>query len=157
MTFFHDLYQSPALPVAPNGALDRWQRGADELFPSIVARSPLRLWHPGDAIPRAEKRLLIGVATWSAHDMKLLDAVAAALQAPHPPLTVDVFNVADCPTADSFKEYIPGIDGIYQTPIVGLWSDGQLVEKATGFAGRELIAKAAICEELAQRNAAGGP
>jgi hypothetical protein len=84
---------------------------------------------------------LIGVVTWSAYDMKLLDAVSRVLQRPPSGLTVEVFNVADCSSPEAFDRYVPGTGRVFQTPVVGLWSDGQLVDKATGRTGRELVAR----------------
>src|SRR5207249_3483682 len=76
----------------------------------------------------------------SAYGMKLLDAVSQALQTPPFDLTVEVFNVADCSPPETFDRYVPGIGHVFQTPVVGLWSEGHLVDKATGRAGRELVA-----------------
>jgi hypothetical protein len=42
---------------------------------------------------------------------------------------------------DGLDRYVPGTGRVFQTPVVGLWSDGQLVDKATGRTGRELVAR----------------
>jgi hypothetical protein len=141
MTLFQDFYRSPLTPVSPDGSLAARQSALDAYFPTIVSRSPLHLWSPGDPIPRQGNRLLIGVATWSASDMRLLDAIAQALHERAPALAVDVFNVAECRAPADFDRYVPGIGAVLQTPVVGLWSEGRLVEKASGFAGRELAAR----------------
>jgi hypothetical protein len=134
MTLFQDFYQSPSLQGQPSA-------GLDERFPSAVAGSPLRLWSPGDPIPRQGQWLLVGVATWSAHDMQLLDAVSQALEGGPTGLAVSVFNVANCQSADAFEVYVPGVGSVFHTPVVGLWSEGKLVEKASGRAGRDLVAR----------------
>jgi hypothetical protein len=141
MTVFSNLVRSPLPQSSPDGSLEQWQKGVDVLFPSAVSRSPFRLWSPGDPIPATGDRLLIGVATWSAHDLVLLDTVSQALQTRPPGLAVDVFNVADCASPQAFERYVPGIGNVFHTPVVGLWSNGRLVEKASGKAGRELVAQ----------------
>jgi hypothetical protein len=143
MNTFHDLSSSLNPSEQRDGSLGLGQQKLDERFPAIVSASPLRLWSPGNPIPATSKRLLIGVATWSAYDMQLLDAVSQALQRSPFDLTIEVFNVADCHSPEAFEEYVPGIGRVLQTPIVGLWSDGMVVDKATGRAGRELVARVA--------------
>jgi putative restriction endonuclease len=139
MTVFSDLVRSPSLQASPDGSLGQWQREVDALFPAAVSKSPFRLWSPGDPIPATGDRLLIGVATWSAQDLALLDAVSQALATRRPGLVVDVFNVAECPSPQAFERYVPGMGNVFHTPVVGLWSDGRLVDKASGKVGRELI------------------
>jgi hypothetical protein len=141
MTPFTDLAESPALPESPDGSLAARQGALDALFPAAVAHSPLRLWAPGDPVPARGDRLLIGIATWSGRDMALLDAVSQSLRDRHPPVTIEVFNVAGCASPDVFDRYVPGIGAVYHTPVVGLWSEGRLVDKASGKAGHDLIAR----------------
>lgn len=141
MTTFYDLSQALTSSGRPDGSLGPGQKKLDDRFPSAVSTSPFRLWSPGDPIPAGGKRLLIGVATWSAYDMKLLDAVSQALPRLPAGLTVEVFNVADCSSPEAFDQYVPGIGSVFHTPVVGLWCDGKLVDKATGRAGRELVAR----------------
>jgi hypothetical protein len=140
MTTFSDLSGALTPSAQRDGSLGMGQRNLDDRFACVVSTSPFRLWSPGSPIPAQGKRLLIGVATWSAYDMKLLDAVAPALQRLPGNLTVEVFNVADCSSPEAFDQYVPGIGRVFHTPVVGLWSDGQLVDKATGRMGRELVA-----------------
>jgi hypothetical protein len=141
MTTFSDLSQALTPSGQRDGSLGVSQKSLDDRFPSAVSTSPFRLWSPGNPIPAKGKRLLIGVATWSAYDMKLLDAVSQVPQRPPSDLTVEVFNVADCSSPEAFDRYVPGTGRVFQTPVVGPWSDGQLVDKATGRTGRELVAR----------------
>jgi hypothetical protein len=134
MNTFYDLSQALTAAAQPDGSLGKSQKIVDDRFPSLVSMSPLRLWYGGNAVPTQGKRLLIGVATWSAHDMKLLDAVAQALQRAPINLTVDVFNVADCSSPEAFDRYVPGIGRVFQTPVVGFgptanWSTKRPVER----------------------------
>jgi hypothetical protein len=141
MTTFYHLTQALTPSGQQDGSLGPSQQDLDVRFPSVVASSPFRLWSPGKAIPAKGKRLLVGVATWSAYDMRLLDAVAQALRKQPCDLTVEVFNVADCASPQAFDRYVPGIGPVFHTPVAGLWSDGNLVEQATGKPGRELVAR----------------
>jgi hypothetical protein len=141
MTPFADLLRSPLLPESRNGFVGDWQKQLDALFPSAVAASPFRLWSPGDAIPSQGRRLLIGVATWSKQDLALLDTVAQAVLTGGVPLTIEVFNVAECRSPSAFEDYIPGLGRVFQTPVVGLWSDGQQTDAGSGKSGRELIGR----------------
>lgn len=113
---------------------------ADALFTSVLAKSPLRLWAPGNPIDAEGARLLIGVATWSAQDMRWLDALSGWANLYPSGVIIDVFNVAECESPLEFARYIPGgIANVFHTPVVGLWFGGHLVEKATGKVGREVV------------------
>ena len=47
-------------------------------------------------------------------------------------IDVEVFDVLDCQTMKDFATFIPGIDKIYRTPIIGVISDGRLIDHASG-------------------------
>src|SRR5438046_1804022 len=96
MTPFQDLHRSPLAQAPVGGPLGNDQNGLDERFPLVVAQSPFRLWSPGDTVPRDGRWLLIGVATWSGSDMRLLDAVSRALREEARGAAVAVFDVAAC-------------------------------------------------------------
>lgn len=115
---------------------------ADRRFPEVVAASPFHLWRPGDPIHEQDVRYLIGVATWSGYDMRLLDVIAEAL-AVHPngsPPVIDVFNTADCQRPQDFDRYISGIGAVLHTPVVGFWHNGELACFEQGHAAREFLA-----------------
>jgi hypothetical protein len=42
---------------------------------------------------------------------------------------------------DDFDRYIPGIGEVFQTPVVGVFVGGGLVDKATGLSQSETILK----------------
>ena len=89
---------------------------ADGEFLSIVAQSPFRLWRPGDSVAEQGLRLLLGVATWSGYEMRLLDVIAAALRKEGPRgYSAEVFNTADCPNPQTFGKYIPGLGQVLHT------------------------------------------
>ncbi len=137
MTTFFDLFvghsSAPAVQDDPT-----W---ADRRFPDLVAASPFHLWQPGDPIPEHDGRYLIGVATWSGYDMRLLDVIAEALrQDSIDPPAIEVFNTADCPHQQDFDRYISGIGIVLHTPVVGFWNNGQLACFEQGHAAREFLA-----------------
>lgn len=136
MTTFFDLFASHSSSDCRDDPA-----GADRQFPAFVASSPFRLWRPGDPIATRDNRYLIGVATWSGYDMRLLDVLAEALAAhPNDPPVVEVFNTADCRHEQDFDRYIPGIGVVSHTPVVGFWHNGELAASAQGHAAREFIA-----------------
>jgi hypothetical protein len=111
-----------------------------DLFPGVVAQSPrLKLWRRGDPVPEVGRFLLVGVATWSGYDMKLLDLVE---QSPDGPEVVGVFDTAECKSDADFETRIPGINTVYQMPAVGLWEDGKLVAQGWGHEGRLIVFRA---------------
>ena len=114
---------------------------ADRRFPELVAASPFRLWRPGEPVAAKGFRVLIGVATWSGYDMRLLDAIVEAYSRyPLDLPTIDVFNIADCRNAEEFARYFPGQNEVVQTPVVGFWRDAQFYSFGQGHAARELVA-----------------
>lgn len=136
MNRFLDLFRYDTPP--PPGQIYADDRSA--LFPKAVARSTrFRLWGPDEPIPTTGTFLLIGVATWSGYDMKLLDVLE---QTPCGPDQIGVFDVQECQSAQDFEKRIPGISDVFQTPAVGLWHDGQLLASAWGHEGRKLIFRA---------------
>ena len=138
MTTFFDLFvrhsSDPAVRDDPV-----W---ADRRFPEVVASSPFHLWRPGDPIPEHGPRHLIGVATWSGYDMRLLDVIAEAIRR-HPvdPPTIDVFNTADCHSAQDFARYIPVLNEVSNTPVWSFWNNGQFHSFVQGYSAREGLAK----------------
>jgi hypothetical protein len=119
----------------------------DQLFvsrqlPSAVAKSNLHWWQLRAGAPSRGTRLLIGVAPYSAYDLKFLDLLNRAVaRAPQGAIRVDVFNTLDCKSTEDFNAIIPGIGQVFQTPVVGLWADETLKERGSGKIGRDLAGK----------------
>jgi len=123
MNRFFDLIAAPASFSPEKG----FRSDADRLFPEIVRRSHFHWWNPGDAIQATGMRILIGVATWSGYDLKLLDAVNDVLQSKLPsPIQVDVMNVGLVPDSTELHRCFPGASDFVQTPFLGVWNDGQV-------------------------------
>lgn len=136
MISFTDLLRTDLPPSAE-------QDHAEKQFPLLTGGSNLHLWRPGDAICSKGRRILIGVATYSLYDMRLLDRVDETLRGlGDQALRVDVFSTLDCKTQEDFNQYVPGIGNVWQTPVVGIWENGRLEETASGAAARRLVAQA---------------
>jgi len=127
VTTFRDL-----LRPAGNESATEGQAHARRLLPARVATSSLRWLRPGVGANGTGSRWVIGVASWSARDLELLDEIAS--NPPNAP--VYVFDAADM---DDFESVIPGLGQVFHTPVVGRWVGGQLVDRASGHAARELI------------------
>ena len=81
------------------------------------------------------EKLVVGVATWSGHDLALLDELNRFAES-HPDVRVCVFDVDR--VNGEFERFVPGIGEVGQTPVVGHWRGGVLVAKGMGYEGREL-------------------
>ena len=126
--------------LAPSGidVPSSQQEYARKQFPELVSRSNLRLWKPGDEIPNNKPRLLLGVATYSDSDMRLLDALDERVGVGTEE-RVDVFNVLDCKSQSDFAKYVPGISRVFQSPVVGVWEDGTLKRSLSGSEARHFL------------------
>ena len=90
----------------------RWpgdqQREAIRRFPEVVARSPLKLWRPGDPIPPMGDRVLIGVAAgWSLPELLILDALAEEVAQGRTTAKVEVFDLSALEDASEMDRYHP--------------------------------------------------
>jgi hypothetical protein len=136
MNSFFDLFTVCSRP-------EKWMDPgwADRLFPDVARASPMRLWRPGDPISPKGTRLLVGIATWCGYDMRLLDVMAEAMGCDSGQKhLVELFNTADCRASGDFKEYVPGLHDVLQTPVVGCWQDGNPVWTAQGYQARDRVA-----------------
>ena len=136
MSKFHDLLQT-----CTDTPVGEQQESARKSFPVVVSKSRFRLWSPGQPISAHGNRLLVGVATYSEPDLALLDLVQEAVDWDKKAPRIDVFNTLDCKSQQDFEKYIPGIGDVFQTPAVGLWQNGVLMETAWGKPARDLIAR----------------
>jgi len=94
----------------------------------------------------APDRVLLGIAVWSRYDLELLDRIEATLTETTS-FAMYVFDVDECHGgAADFERYVPGLGKVYHTPIVGIWRNGVLTSRASGFKGRQLFAETALLE-----------
>lgn len=131
-TFAELLAPDPSLTPAED------QGRASNMLPISVSRSHLH-WLASPEPPNgAGEKLVVGVATWSRYDFALLDELNV-FAASHPGFQVCVFDVDR--VGGEFERFVPDVGQVLQTPVVGRWSGGVLVEKGTGHAGREIARK----------------
>ena len=136
MTMFTDLLQGDRTL-----SIGERQRLADERFPTIAAAQGFRLWSPGDPLPPAPTRILIGIATYSRPDLELLDQLAMLRQTLRDPdsVVIEAFNVRTLRSMQDFDSYIPGIAPVAQSPVAARWSRGRLIDRAKGAQAREAL------------------
>ena len=128
--------------VEESKRLDAWDQASyisqhlQEAFPVKA----IRLWHFGEPFSREGRRIFIGVATYSLPEMRALDAlIDAASHASPINGAIDVFDTAECRNLEDLRQLVPGIGPSLHTPIVGVWEDGVLREKASGAEARKLL------------------
>ena len=112
----------------PSEAQDRARSG----FAGRVSQSKLRLRTPSVPIPQLGRLFIIGVASYASDELSLLDELEGALEDSQLNADTEVFDILDCQDMGDFARFIPGVNGVYRTPVVGVVSDGRLVDQATG-------------------------
>lgn len=122
------------------------QDAARKQFAQYVRDSKL-LEFTSQRAPKNGTFLLIGAATWSQYDMALLDQIDVVLQIDRPSrLTVFVFDLDECQSTHELNERIPGVGEAFQSPVVGLWIDGKIVQTAWGFEARKFVERIVTAE-----------
>lgn len=130
-----DLFEE-SKELRPADSYDYVRRGlAEALMGSgvLIRSSPI-------AAPQQANRILIGFAPYSLHDLKLLDAVLEkVLNSKDRKEHIEVFDVLTCQNQEAFNQFIPGIGKVIETPVVGIWENTVLVDKASGTKARNLL------------------
>jgi hypothetical protein len=109
-------------------------------IPETLAGSSISVWRRGDSISNVGWRVLIGFAPYSRQDLEPLDRLKETLgRSPSSQDSVQVFDALTCTSMSDFDAHIPGVGPVYQTPVVGIWENGVLVEKASGAKATHLI------------------
>lgn len=135
MTFRQLLNLNPRLPPGQQ------QQRAVEEFPSVVRQSHMELWQPGQDLINGDHGVWIAIATYSVLDLELLDALEAKLSCEEQKQSIYVFDVFAFPEFGDFEKYLPGIGKVFQTPIIGAWTDGILEEKLWGAEARQWLVR----------------
>jgi len=111
------------------------QKKARSDFPRQVLQSKFKLRKPSVPISESGKHFIIGIATYAAPELGLLDHLQESLRNGKSGMPdVEVFDVLDCKNLGDFEKFIPGIDGVQRTPVMGVISDGKLIDHANGLA-----------------------
>ena len=116
------------------------QEQASKRFPNIVDESHMEIWRPNDGpFEPHDQDVLIGVATYSIEDLKLLDEIEQRLRVHSAPERISVFDISAFTEMRDFERLLPGIGKVFQTPVVGFWTNGQLTERLSGAAARDWL------------------
>ena len=117
------------------------QSSARQRFAAEVRGHGMKLWQPGDPWTAVGERFLVGVAAaYSVHDLKLMDDIDAGVRSGHiVSSAVDIFDISNIGNMSEFEEYIPGMTPVTQSPVLGIWVDGQLTERLQGFKAKQRL------------------
>ena len=108
------------------------QRRAGEQFPALARSFGFEVRTANQALPHDGNLLLIGLAaSYSRPELQLLDEIAAAMERTSH-YVVGVFDVSQLQQMQDLDNFIPGLTPVYQTPVVGLWKDRELIVKKKG-------------------------
>ena len=118
------------------------QRRAELELPLVLSRSNLHFWRLGEIIISDTTRFLVGVATWSLYDLRLLDALDAEFANGNRVERVDVFDIDSCRTQEDVSAFIPNIGKVFDAPVVGVWRNELQIKHASGYEGRKLLVEA---------------
>ncbi|HUQ68033.1 MAG TPA: hypothetical protein VM165_00835 [Planctomycetaceae bacterium] len=92
---------------------------------------------PSQPIPAQGRHLILGLASYSQHDLQLLDDLAQAMML----LTADgqrlaVFDVQQCHDQRDVARFMPdGLGDIWGTPVLGIWENGNFQQRVNGVTG----------------------
>jgi hypothetical protein len=108
------------------------QSAARQRFPLIVKKSHLERRVVDDPVPCDGKYIIIGIASYSPRDLRLLDDVDAAYALWKDAAKVAVFDLMECRDMNDVGRFLLNAVDVRQTPVVEIWDDGQLVTFQTG-------------------------
>ena len=88
---------------------------------------------PIEGLPAAPQRdgVLLGVAFYSLPDLQFLDSIVIRSRDTVRDLRIDVFDVLSFKAMADFEGIFPGLRPS-MTPVIGIWKNGNLIEKDCG-------------------------
>jgi hypothetical protein len=108
------------------------QESAQRLFPAVLREHGLTLRTPGDPISTAHDTLVLGIAAcYSPHELEFLDRAWKGLKDQSDD-RIEVFDTCSVETAADLEALLPGFGEIIQTPCLGVWKRGKLVQRQFG-------------------------
>lgn len=102
------------------------------LFLQMLQEHGFREWRPGGTVPQNGLRLLLGLASYSYPDLALVQRLVDTVESRAFLGVIEFFDMLNVLTVEDLRNYIPGIGTPVQTPVAGLWVDGELVQRAAG-------------------------
>lgn len=128
-------FKSLLSPLPGEMPADTQRRAAADFAATLSANFDGRvaLREASDGIPSSGRFIVLGVATWSLHDLGLLDELTRELKS----AAVDrarlaAFDVSACESAAELERFVPGAGAVDCTPVVGVYANGKLVSVAIG-------------------------
>lgn len=121
--------------VGKNQAPKEQQEIARQKFPALVRSSSSLTLYEGDLC--SLDCMIIGVATYSNDDMKLLDGIEEKqLLKNGEKINIYVYDVTNAKNMDDINSVFKGIGNVYQTPILARYKESQCQFSASGFEAR---------------------
>lgn len=125
MSKFAELLANPA-----NRSAADIQSDAEREFSNRVSGSRL-VARKANGISPSGRSVILGVASYSPNELQMLDEMDASDGIAR--FDVQVFDVMNCRSHDDFGRFIPDAPKrVEQSPVVGVYEDGQLVRFETG-------------------------
>lgn len=113
------------------------QRRAREAFPNLVNDEFARWFYlrkPDTYVPDQGLELILGVATYSLYDLRLLDEIVEAQRGGvFRPRRVGVFDILECKKMTDVHRYLPSVDAIASTPVLATYSSGRISDFWEGY------------------------
>lgn len=137
---FHELLENPT--QCEPGPL---QSAAQRLFTSVLQQSHFKKRSVGQAIPNHGKYVIIGVASYSQAELRLLDELEANHLRWDDGYEIVVFDMMECKNMADIVQYVPPFTKVVQTPVIAVWDRGSVAATQTGLHGtREVLQKAGL-------------
>jgi hypothetical protein len=109
-------------------------------LPEVLRETKISMWDPQRAAPQSGRLILIGLAPYALLDLRLLGALTERLAHVNArEQRLEVFDILECKNMDDLEKRIPDIGKVYHSPILGIWDDGALVQRASGAQARDLM------------------
>jgi hypothetical protein len=102
----------------------------------LLATVGIPLREPNQPLLTHGRQLVLGVASFSTHDLQLLDEIAQAWdQSSTAGARLAVFDLQQCRDQEDVARFLPGEFGpVWNTPVLGVWDDGALTQRIDGVA-----------------------
>lgn len=102
-----------------------WSKASEILGGTTLART--------QGFPTAPKRdgVLLGVAFYSLPDLQFLDDIVIRSRGTPREMRIDVFDVLSFKSTSDFEGIFSGLRPV-MTPVIGIWKNGNLIEKGCG-------------------------
>lgn len=117
----------------PHRSPGEQQRWARKKFSSLLAESSLEELPTEKFVKSAGRTVLLLVAVYSLDDLKLLDKLNESCpRQEEVPISMYIYDIENVKSLYEVDKFIPGIAPAYQTPMIGVWENGELKKSAWG-------------------------